>query len=111
MTNFSNEYLTEEPLLDDVCKTEGLILLEFGAPWCPVCQKAQPVIEEVLNKQAQIKHLKIFDGKGKPLGRAFQIKLWPTLILLKNGEEIAREVRPMNTDAVSRIFADQFSNN
>lgn len=104
MTNFNANYLKEEPLLDDVKTLQGLTVIEFGAPWCPICQKAQPAIEEVLNKQAGLTHLKVFDGEGKPLGRAFKIKLWPTLVLLKDGEEIAREVRPMNADAVSKVF-------
>ena len=39
-------------------------------------------------------HLKIEDGRGKPLGRSFRVKLWPTLVFLRDGEEVARLVRP-----------------
>ena len=38
--------------------------------------------------------LRIEDGRGRPLGRAYQVKLWPTLILLRVGRELARVVRP-----------------
>jgi thioredoxin 1 len=34
------------------------------------------------------------DGRGRPLGRAYRVKLWPTLVLLCDGQEIARAVRP-----------------
>lgn len=104
MSNFQTDYLKTEPLIDDIKASEGLTVIEFGAPWCPICQKAQPAIQEVLDKQQIQSHLKVFDGEGKPLGRAFKIKLWPTLVLLNNGEEIAREVRPMNTEAVEKLF-------
>jgi len=41
-------------------------------------------------------HWKVEDGKGRPLGRAFQVKLWPTVVLLHDGEEVARVVRPLD---------------
>jgi len=45
-------------------------------------------------------HVKVGDGKGKPLGRSFQVKLWPTLVFLKDGKEMARAVRPASEDEV-----------
>ena len=37
---------------------------------------------------------RVEDGRGRPLGRAYRVKLWPTLVLLRDGQEIARAVRP-----------------
>ena len=34
------------------------------------------------------------DGKGQALGRSFKVKLWPTLIFMRNGQEVERLVRP-----------------
>jgi thioredoxin 1 len=48
-----------------------------------------------------VKHVKIGDGKGKPLGRSFTVKLWPTLIVLKDGREVARVVRPTDSAAIT----------
>ena len=39
-------------------------------------------------------HVKVEDGPGRRLGRSFGIKLWPTLVFLKDGVEVARLVRP-----------------
>ena len=55
---------------------------------------AQPVIQDWLTDTGGITHLKIEDGKGRPLGRNFAVKLWPTLVLLDGGRELARVVRP-----------------
>jgi len=41
-----------------------------------------------------VRHIKIEDASGKRLGRAFGVKLWPTLVFLKDGKESARIVRP-----------------
>jgi thioredoxin 1 len=47
-----------------------------------------------LQKHPQVRHLKIEDGKGKPLGRSFRVKLWPTLVFLKDGTVVRQAVRP-----------------
>jgi thioredoxin 1 len=52
-----------------------------------------------------IRHLKIEDGPGRPLGRSFRVKLWPTLILMRQGEELARVVRPTDTQAIERLLS------
>jgi len=44
--------------------------------------------------------VKVEDGKGRRLGRTFGVKLWPTLIFLKDGEEIARVVRPEDSSDI-----------
>ncbi len=92
---YTNHYLEAEPSRAEVDAREGPLLLEFGAPWCPHCQGAQPAIEALASEHPQLQHLKIEDGRGKPLGRSFKVKLWPTLVLLLDGQELARVVRPV----------------
>ena len=72
----------------------GATVLEFGTNWCTWCQGAQPAIAQALQGLPGLTHLKIEDGKGRPLGRTYGVKLWPTLIFLKDGREVARVVRP-----------------
>ncbi|MNW17665.1 hypothetical protein D3C71_2169300 [compost metagenome] len=45
------------------------------------------------------------DGPGKPLGRSYRIKLWPTLVVLKDGQEVARVVRPTDAAAIAAALA------
>jgi thioredoxin 1 len=79
-------------------------LLEFGASWCGYCQAAQADIAMTLKKHPDVRHIKVEDGKGKPLGRSFHVKLWPTLIYLEKGVEKGRVVRPGNAAAIEAIF-------
>lgn len=90
----TSTYAAKEPLLSEVQALHGPALLEFGAPWCGFCRQAQPLIEGAMNDASQVHHLKVEDGKGRPLGRSFKVKLWPTLIFLRDGVEVARLVRP-----------------
>jgi len=47
-----------------------------------------------------VRHLKIEDGPGRPLGRSFRVKLWPTLVFLRDGVEVARVVRPADAKQI-----------
>lgn len=94
-------YATIEPSRAEVGALKGPALLEFGAPWCPHCQAAQPKIAAALADAPDLPHLKVEDGKGRPLGRSYQVKLWPTLIFLRDGKEVARLVRPPTSQEIS----------
>ena len=102
---FKPDYEEETLSFAQVSELSGNTIIEFGAPWCGHCQAAMPAIKEVLSEQTAISHIKIFDGKGKRLGRAFNVKLWPTLILLKEGNEVARLVRPVAPDEVRQLIS------
>ncbi len=74
------------------------MILEFGASWCPHCQALAPHLAELLRERPEVRHLKVEDGKGKPLGRSFRVKLWPTLVFLCNGEIVKQVARPSVAD-------------
>ena len=97
-----HDYDKPEPARTEVDTWTGPAVLEFGASWCLYCQGTQPAIEAALADFPQVKHVKVADGKGKPLGRSFTVKLWPTLIFLKDGQEVGRAVRPTDTAEIRR---------
>ncbi len=85
-----------EPTREEINTLTGATMLEFGASWCGYCKAAQPTITSELSHFPNIRHIKIEDGKGRRLGRSFQVKLWPTLILMKDGVELKRLVREID---------------
>lgn len=101
----SRQYETAEPTRAEIDASHGPLLLEFGAPWCGWCQGAQPLIAQALAAHPEVWHLKIEDGKGRPLGRAFKVKLWPTLVFLRDGQETTRLVRPQDAAAIAQALA------
>lgn len=90
---YNENYSEKAPEKEALDHLAGYVLVEFGAPWCVHCQAAVPVIECFMKAYPTMPHVKVFDGKGKRLGRQFGVKLWPSLILLKDGQEIGRWVR------------------
>ena len=87
-------YAEVEPKRAEVDRLAGATMVEFGSPWCGHCRRAQPLIAEALAAHPRVRHIKIADASGKRLGRSFRVKLWPTLLFLKDGKEIERLVRP-----------------
>jgi thioredoxin 1 len=102
---YVREYADPEPTLAEAQARAGDTVLEFGTAWCGHCIAAQPLIESALAHHPDVRHIKVEDGKGRPLGRAFRVKLWPTLVLLRDGDELARVVRPTGADEMERLLA------
>jgi len=100
----SQTYLTTAPTRAELEQSHGVLLVEFGAAWCGICKAAQPAISDALREHPDTPHIKIADGKGQPLGRSFGVKLWPTLIALRDGKEVARVVRPTSRRQISELL-------
>jgi thioredoxin 1 len=58
-----------------------------------------------MNAHPDVQHIKVGDGKGQPLGRSFRVKLWPTLIGLRDGREVARVVRPTSPREIAELLS------
>lgn len=90
----STPYQTIQPERAAIDAMPGIVALDFGTDWCGYCKAAAPAIGAALAEQAAVPHIKVEDGPGRALGRSFRVKLWPTVIILKDGKELARVVRP-----------------
>ena len=88
-----------------VAATKGLLLLDFGTDWCGHCIDARGAIGGWLDAHEGVDHLRVEDGRGRPLGRAYRVKLWPTLVLLRDGQEVARVVRPRDPQDMQPLDA------
>lgn len=104
-TSHMHDTPNTEPSQTDLASMRGPVLLEFGAAWCGYCRAARSMIEEALAAHPQVRHLRIEDGKGKRLGRMYRVKFWPTLVLLHDGRELARLVRPTEIAALHQLLA------
>ena len=98
-------YAEVEPRRAEVDALPGAVLVEFGSPWCGWCRRAQPLIAEALAGHDGLRHIKIADGSGRRLGRSFGVKLWPTLVFLRDGRELARIVRPAQAAEIREALA------
>ena len=98
-------YSETEPKRAEIDALPGPTVLEFGNDWCGYCRRAQPFIAEAFADQPNLRHMKIADASTKRLGRFFRVKLWPTLVFLRDGKEMAKLVRPASADEIRRALA------
>jgi thioredoxin 1 len=107
MPSSSRAALSPDPSREEVDALPGPMVLEFGATWCGFCRAARPLVDHALAGHPDVPHVWIEDGPGKRLGRSFRVKLWPTLIFLRDGHEVDRLVRPTTAtqlvDALTRL--------
>jgi thioredoxin 1 len=102
--SMTHTYAVVEPARADVDALTQPTVLEFGTGWCGHCRAAQPLIAAVFDDHPEVGHLKVEDGKGRPLGRSYRVTLWPTLVFLRDGKEVARLVRPRQQDDIRAAF-------
>ncbi|SES67878.1 thioredoxin 1 [Marinobacter segnicrescens] len=98
--SYASQYNADAPSREEIDQTPGPLVLEFGTGWCGFCQAAQADIAKAFESHPETPHLKVEDGKGRRLGRTFGVKLWPTIVFLRDGQEVDRVVRPSSYSAV-----------
>ncbi|MBL8378076.1 MAG: thioredoxin family protein [Burkholderiales bacterium] len=101
----TDAFVNPEPARGEIDALQGATLLEFGTAWCGHCRRAQPLIAAALAARPALRHLRIEDGPGRPLGRSFKVKQWPTLVFLRDGAEAERLVRPQAEADIAAALA------
>ena len=73
-----------------ITRKAPLVLVDFGAVWCPPCKKMEPVVAE-LKKKELVTFVNVDGGVNTQVMEAQQVEALPTFILYKNGKEIWRK--------------------
>jgi thioredoxin 1 len=101
----AHAYLPETITREQADALPGITVLQFGTDWCGYCRAAEKVIDPVLDTADGPGRVLVEDGKGRPLGRSYRVKLWPTLVFLSDGVEVARVVRPWRQSDVEEALS------
>ncbi len=92
-----------EPTRQEIESLHGPVILEFGASWCPHCHAIQSFLSGMLVQHPEVQHIRVEDGPGRPLGRSFRVKFWPTLVFLRDGVVVSQMARP-SSEEIARGF-------
>ncbi len=94
---------THAPTREEIDRTPGPLVLEFGTAWCGHCRALAPRVAEHLGERPEVRHVKVEDGPGRPLGRSFGVRTWPNLVFLRDGQVVRQLARPGH-DALDEAF-------
>ena len=89
------KHLTDENF-DEETKKENLVLVDFFATWCGPCKILGPILEGVQDEIKDVDFFKVDVDQNENTARRFGIMSIPTIVLLKNGTEVARNVGLLN---------------
>ncbi|MCW2500873.1 MAG: trxA [Frankiales bacterium] len=87
------------------------VLVDMWAVWCGPCRMVSPALERVAHDLAgQVKLVKVDIDRSPRLAQRFTIQAVPTLMLLRNGEVIAREAGAAPAEAIREWVEKSLSN-
>lgn len=93
-------HLTDKDFNDKI-NTEKLVLVDFFATWCGPCRMQSPILERVKEEVGdQVEIYKLDVDESEQTAKNFGVMSIPTLILFKNGKEVAKNVGLMSQEAI-----------
>ena len=103
--SFDPSYQESSLTREEVDALPGPVAIEFGSSDCSICAGFTPLAAEALDRFGKVRHIRVQDGRGKPLGRSFRVKLWPTFVLLRDGQVVQQLARPSQDELIGGLEA------
>ncbi|HYS80324.1 MAG TPA: thioredoxin domain-containing protein [Anaeromyxobacteraceae bacterium] len=116
--------LTEQNF-NEVVERDGIVLVDWWAPWCGPCRAFGPTYEQVAARHPDLVFGKVNTEVEQGLASAFEIRSIPTLMILRDRvllfsepgalpemalEDLIRKVRALDMEAVrNQISAERKS--
>ena len=85
-------------------KSSSLVLVDFGATWCPPCRKMEPILNEIEKENPKVTLIRIDGGNQTALMNANNILVMPTYVLYKEGKEVWRASGLTEKDKISAVI-------
>ena len=85
---------------EQIISNNELVVIDFFATWCGPCKMLSPVIENVEGLIHDVKFIKVDIDQFNDLASQYKIQSVPTLVFLKNGQEVMKSIGYLDEDAL-----------
>lgn len=97
--------ITKENIKEEVADYQGTVLLDFWAVWCGPCRAMSPIVDEIAEEHPEIKVGKVNVDEQMELGRLFKIANIPTLLVVRNGKIVNKQIGLAPKEKVLELLA------
>jgi thioredoxin 1 len=98
--------VTNETFEEVVLKSEKPVLLDFWATWCAPCKALKPTLEKFSEENTDVTVVAADVDQTREFVDHFGVSAVPTLILVKNGEEVKRITGNQTIDKIQKFIQD-----
>jgi thioredoxin 1 len=96
-------HATDQTFLNET--NEGVVLVDFWAPWCGPCKMIAPVLEELDGDMGdKVKIVKVDVDENQETAGKFGVMSIPTLLVLKDGEVVDKAVGYQPKEALAEVL-------
>ena len=95
--------LTGETFSKRIARTDIPVVVDFWAPWCGPCKMMAPAFQQAAQQlQPNVRLAKVNTEDHQMIGARYQIRSIPTMVIFKNGQEVARQSGAMSASDIVR---------
>ena len=95
--------VTSENFKQEVLNSEKIVLIDFYADWCGPCKMLSGIVEQFASENENIKVVKINVDDEQDLAIEYGVMSIPTLVVIRNGQEVNRSVGLVSKDDILNI--------